>query len=195
MSRLLGIAAVQMAPVELDQAASFAKLATEVRRLSAASPQLGLIIFPELFLTGMATPSRAVPTGYVDAIAESIPGPLTSQLCALAKVEVHGRPVGLSNHHESAAAEIAGRRPGDGERECDGHGGVDGVAALLHDVAADARGDVAGRGHHGVLRQDGRFRCSENRSRREQEKDCQELAHRRESLQRDAPDSRRRATR
>lgn len=85
MSRLLGIAAVQMAPVELDQAASFAKLAAEVRRLSAASPQLRLIIFPELFLTGMATASRAVPTGYVDLVAETIPGPLTSQLCALAR--------------------------------------------------------------------------------------------------------------
>ena len=74
-----------MAPVELNPAASFSKLATEVRRLAVTAPHLDLIVFPELFLTGMATASRAVPKGYLEEVAEVIPGPLTDDLCALAR--------------------------------------------------------------------------------------------------------------
>ncbi len=84
MTRLLGIAAAQISPVALDPDACFLKLAGTVRRLATSTPRLDLVIFPELFLTGVATPTGDAPAGYLDGLAESIPGPMTDRLCELA---------------------------------------------------------------------------------------------------------------
>ena len=54
------------------------------------------------------------------------------------------------DHHEAAAADIAGARIGDGEREADGDRGIDRVAAAVEDLDADARGAAFLRHHHAV---------------------------------------------
>ena len=60
--------------------------------------------------------------------------------------------LGEVHEHEAAAAEIARPRQGHGQGEADRHGRIDGVAAALEDLDADARrlrllgGDHAVRG-------------------------------------------------
>ena len=56
------------------------------------------------------------------------------------------------HQHEAAAADIAGLRMRDGEREADRDRGVDRVAACLQDLDADARGVLLLRRHHAVAR-------------------------------------------
>ena len=85
------------------------------------------------------------------------------------------------DHHEAAAADIAGPGIGDGKRKSCRDRRIDGVAALAQDVAADLRGDlllrhhdtvlgadgrsaVCGRGHIGVA---GKGACGENETKRE----------------------------
>ena len=97
---------------------------------------------------------------------------------AFAIVDRFGRAVQLANEHESAAAEVAGGGPCDGECEGDGDCSVDGVAPFLHHVDTDARRDLARRRHHGVIPDDGIAR----RRRRSggEEKKGNELPHSRE---------------
>ena len=70
--------------------------------------------------------------------------------------------------HESAAADVAGERVGDSERESGGHRGVDGVAAPLQDFqAGPGREVVAGHDHpllgfHGCALGEQRSRPREN---------------------------------
>ena len=88
--------------------------------------------------------------------------------------------VGAMDQHESAAAEVAGARQRDGEREADRDRRIDGVAAMLQDIEPDARrGRFLGYDHAmpgndrtrgGERRNEGR-RIGENRARREAEKD------------------------
>jgi hypothetical protein len=61
---------------------------------------------------------------------------------------------------ESTAAQVAGLRVHDGERECDGDRGVDGVAAALQHGHADARRIRRSRGQR-------RLRSGDRRSREE----------------------------
>ena len=63
--------------------------------------------------------------------------------------------LGRMNHHEAAAADIAGARIGDGQRKAGGDRGVDRIAALPQDVGADLRGDLFLRHHHAVLGRNG----------------------------------------
>ena len=58
--------------------------------------------------------------------------------------------VGEVNHHEAAAADIAGARIADGERKTDRDGGIHRIAALLQDVDADMRRAGLLRHHHAV---------------------------------------------
>ncbi len=58
------------------------------------------------------------------------------------------------DHHESAAAEIAGARIGDRERETDRDRGVHRVAAAVEDLDTDAGGALLLRHHHAVVRED-----------------------------------------
>ena len=62
---------------------------------------------------------------------------------------------GERNQHEAAAAEIAGLRMRDSERETDGNRGIDRVAAGLQDIGANLSGDFLLRGDHAVFCDDG----------------------------------------
>ncbi len=62
---------------------------------------------------------------------------------------------GRMDHHEAAAADVAGARIGDGERKAGGDRGIDRIAALLEDVGADLRGEPFLRHHHAMLGRDG----------------------------------------
>jgi hypothetical protein len=61
------------------------------------------------------------------------------------------------DHHEAAAADIAGARISHGKSKTDRDRGIDGIAALLQDVSADARSESLLRHDHAVLR-DGTLR-------------------------------------
>ncbi|HEX5596649.1 MAG TPA: carbon-nitrogen hydrolase family protein [Micromonosporaceae bacterium] len=85
MSRIIGVAAAQVAPVPNDPEATFQKFAREVHTLASVAPALQLYVFPEYYLTGMGSYGTPMPTGYLEAVAESIPGPLTDRICTLAR--------------------------------------------------------------------------------------------------------------
>ena len=55
------------------------------------------------------------------------------------------------DHHEAAAAEIAGARIGHREREAGRHRGIDRIAAAVEDLDADAGGTALLRHHHAVV--------------------------------------------
>ncbi len=61
--------------------------------------------------------------------------------------------IGEVDHHEAAAAEIAGARIADGQRKADRDRGIHRIAALLQNVVADAGRARLLRHHHAVLRQ------------------------------------------
>ena len=63
--------------------------------------------------------------------------------------------VGAVDHHEAAAADIAGPRISHGQSEGRGDRGVDGIAAPLQNVGADPRRDRLLRHHHAVFGRDG----------------------------------------
>lgn len=84
MSRIIGVAAAQVAPVAGDVEATFAKFEREVRSLTTMAPSVDLYVFPELYLTGLGSFDSVTPPGYSAAVAEEIPGPLTERICALA---------------------------------------------------------------------------------------------------------------
>ncbi len=69
-----------------------------------------------------------------------------------AVVERRHFAAGGAMHDEAAAADIAGVRQHDFERERHGDGGVDRVAALLQDVDAGLGREGMGGNHHGVRR-------------------------------------------
>ena len=58
---------------------------------------------------------------------------------------------GEVDHHEAAAADIAGARIGHGQRKADRDRGVDRVAAAVEDLDADAGGAAFLRHHHAVV--------------------------------------------
>ena len=62
------------------------------------------------------------------------------------------------DHHEAAATDIAGARISDRERKADRDRGIDGVAALVEDLDADAGGALLLRHHHAVISEDRRRR-------------------------------------
>ena len=55
------------------------------------------------------------------------------------------------HHHEAATADVAGIGQNDGQREADGHGGIDGVAAGFQNVDADFTGQRLFAGHHAAF--------------------------------------------
>lgn len=83
VSRFLGVAAVQAAPVPFDPEGSVRKLEAETRRVAALMSGLDLVVFPELFVTGFVAGHDA-PANHLADVAEPIPGPLTERLCRLA---------------------------------------------------------------------------------------------------------------
>ena len=78
-----------------------------------------------------------------------------------------------AQEQKSATAKVARLRMDDGERESGGDGGVDGIAAGLHDFYSDAGGEFVNAGDHGMGRVGGRNRRGEAcRKQNEVRADC-----------------------
>lgn len=85
MSRLIGLAAAQLAPVPWNSEASLRKLGDAVAQIALSFPWVQLVVFPELFVAGV-TPLVPAPSPEPwRQSAQPIPGPLTDQLCDLAR--------------------------------------------------------------------------------------------------------------
>ncbi|GII97359.1 carbon-nitrogen hydrolase family protein [Sinosporangium siamense] len=84
MSRIIGVTAAQVAPVVGDPAATLEKFRFEVRTMAASMPAVDLLVFPELYLTGLGSFDSPVIPGLFQDIAEPIPGPLTDEVCRIA---------------------------------------------------------------------------------------------------------------
>jgi formamidase len=86
MSRPLSIVAVQTSPVAWDPEATWTAFEADLRARRASSPDAHLFIYPELHLSALGRLGTTVLAGYsMRRIAETVPGPLTERLCALAK--------------------------------------------------------------------------------------------------------------
>jgi len=85
VSRIIGIAGAQVAPVANDPAATFAKFTREVHTLASIAPAVDLHVFPEYYLTGMGSYGTPMPSGYLERVAEPVPGPLTDKIGKLAR--------------------------------------------------------------------------------------------------------------
>jgi formamidase len=85
MTRLFGIAGVQMSVVPWDANATVDKMADITANINKNFPWVQMVMFHELVVPGLV---QFVTTQYNDTWkknAESIPGPLTEKLCALAR--------------------------------------------------------------------------------------------------------------
>jgi hypothetical protein len=69
------------------------------------------------------------------------------------------------DHHEAAAADIAGAGISDGHGEADGDSGIDGVAAAVENLNTNARGAGFLCHHHAVLSNDAARRRNDGPSR------------------------------
>lgn len=85
MSRVIGVVGVQVAPHPYDIEATFDKFARETRRLAASFPGFDLYVFPELYLSALGSFGDDPPAGYLARVAETIPGPMTKRVGAVAK--------------------------------------------------------------------------------------------------------------
>lgn len=84
MSRLFGIAGVQMAPIAWDAPATVAKMADAVVQISRSFPWVQMIIFHELVVPGLVQyVGTEAPTTWRKN-AQPVPGPLTEALCSIA---------------------------------------------------------------------------------------------------------------
>ena len=59
------------------------------------------------------------------------------------------------DHHETAAADVAGARIGHGQRKAGGDRGIDRIAALSQNIGADLRRELFLRHHHAVFGRNG----------------------------------------
>ena len=85
MNRTIGIVAAQVAPVPYDQEATWRAFEGHVRTLAAVFPNLDLYVFPEVYLTALGSWDSGYPVGYVERVAETIPGPLSERVSELAR--------------------------------------------------------------------------------------------------------------
>ncbi len=84
MSTTLTIAGAQVRPVPFDPAATLDKFEDEVRTIRSSYPAAELLLFPELYLTGEDPFTASAREGFVDEVAEEIPGPLTDRVGKIA---------------------------------------------------------------------------------------------------------------
>jgi formamidase len=84
MSRLLTVLGAQVRPVTFDPQATFAKFEHEVRIARSAFKDADLLLFPELYLTGDDPFSAGEHAGFMERVAEPVPGPLTERIGAVA---------------------------------------------------------------------------------------------------------------
>src|SRR5579859_1288987 len=85
MSRLFGIAGVQMAPIAWDAPATVAKMADAVAQIGRSYPWVQLVLFHEPAVPGLVQlVSPPAPDAWRQH-AQAIPGRLTDELCAIAR--------------------------------------------------------------------------------------------------------------
>jgi formamidase len=85
VSRVIGLVAAQVRPVAYRPEETFAKFEHEIRVLASAWPALNLYVFPELYLTALGSWGDSYPKDYDRSVAETIPGPLTDRIGAVAR--------------------------------------------------------------------------------------------------------------
>jgi formamidase len=82
--RTLSVAALQVAPVSRDPAATLDALAERTRAVRATVPHAQVLVAPELHLSA-PPPLLEERDGYVDQVATEIPGPITERLGEIAR--------------------------------------------------------------------------------------------------------------
>ncbi len=85
MSRLFGIASVQMSVVPWDPGATLDKMTDIVTQVAETLPWVQMFVFHELVVSGATQFVAARTSEPWKHIAESIPGPLTDRLCVIAR--------------------------------------------------------------------------------------------------------------
>ncbi len=88
MGRTIGVVGVQVAPRPYDVDATFEKFTRETRRLAGSFPAFDLYVFPELYLSALGSFEDDRPSDYEARVAETVPGPLTDRVGAVAR-DVH----------------------------------------------------------------------------------------------------------
>ncbi|MFI1978749.1 carbon-nitrogen hydrolase family protein [Streptomyces wedmorensis] len=83
--RTLAIAALQTAPVPYDLEATWQRYADQVRATRRLFPHVRLVVVPELLLAAEGPLLGASPEGWMERVAEPLPGPTTDRVCALAR--------------------------------------------------------------------------------------------------------------
>lgn len=84
VARPLTILSAQVRPVAADPAATFAKFEAEVDVVVQDFPRAQLLVWPELYLTGEDPFTSTGGAGYMDEVAEPVPGPLTERVAKIA---------------------------------------------------------------------------------------------------------------
>src|SRR5512136_2987364 len=85
MSRLFGIAGIQMSVVPWDAGGTVDKMTDIVKNVHTSFPWVQLMMFHELVVPGLVQFVTADNSDTWKKNAEPIPGPLTERLCSLAK--------------------------------------------------------------------------------------------------------------
>jgi formamidase len=85
VSRTIGVVGVQVAPRAFDIDSTFDKFAREVRVVAGTFPAFDLYVFPELYLSALGSFEDDRPPGYAKRVAETVPGPLTDRVGAIAR--------------------------------------------------------------------------------------------------------------
>jgi len=85
MERTVTVLAAQVRPVAFDPDATFEKFEREVMTAAQAWPQIDLMIFPELYLTGDEPFTGLEPPEFAEDLAEPVPGPTTDRIGKVAQ--------------------------------------------------------------------------------------------------------------
>ncbi len=85
MSRLFGIAGVQMSVVPWDASATVSKMSDIAANISRSFPWVQLVMFHELIVPGLVQFVTTENSDTWKRNAEPIPGPLTERLCAISR--------------------------------------------------------------------------------------------------------------
>lgn len=85
MSRMFGLAVVQMSVVAWDAKATTDKVEKVVRGVKKSFPWIQMVVFHELAIPGVVQFENLPPREQWSEIVQPIPGPITDRLCALAR--------------------------------------------------------------------------------------------------------------
>ncbi len=85
MSRLFGIAGVQMSVVPWDADATFEKMSDIAINIQKSFPWVQMVVYHELIVPGLVQFKTPESKDWWKKHSESIPGPLSDRLCALAR--------------------------------------------------------------------------------------------------------------